>query len=170
MASAVPYQLGIKNILLNGAKVKDPYDILGVARTATSDDIQKAYRRLAKKLHPDLNPGDKKAEERFKELSIANDILSDENKRKKFDRGEIDASSSAPKRRASNITRTMPHGLAPNMLTRTLRALPILPVPTIFSRNCFGARRSRPGVPKARTRTTGFPSSFSMPSQGQPGV
>ncbi|MCC7481443.1 MAG: J domain-containing protein, partial [Hyphomicrobiales bacterium] len=81
----------LRNILLNGAKVKDPYDILGVARTATSDDIQKAYRRLAKKLHPDLNPGNKQAEERFKELSIANDILSDENKRKKFDRGEIDA-------------------------------------------------------------------------------
>jgi len=71
--------------------VKDPYEILGVVRTASSDDIQKAYRRLAKKLHPDLNPGNKQAEERFKELSIANDILSDEDKRKKFDRGEIDA-------------------------------------------------------------------------------
>ena len=71
--------------------MKDPYEILGVARTASSDDIQKAYRRLAKKLHPDLNPGNKQAEERFKELSIANDILSDEDKRQKFDRGEIDA-------------------------------------------------------------------------------
>jgi len=72
-------------------KVKDPYEILGVARTASSDDIQKAYRRLAKKLHPDLNPGNKEAEERFKEVSLANDILSDENKRQQFDRGEIDA-------------------------------------------------------------------------------
>lgn len=71
--------------------MKDPYDILGVARTASSADIQKAYRRLAKKLHPDLNPGNKQAEERFKELSIANDILSDADKRKKFDLGEIDA-------------------------------------------------------------------------------
>jgi DnaJ-class molecular chaperone len=71
--------------------VKDPYEILGVARTASSSDIQKAYRRLAKKLHPDLNPGNKEAEERFKEVSRANDILSDEAKRKKFDLGEIDA-------------------------------------------------------------------------------
>ncbi|MEP7174038.1 MAG: J domain-containing protein [Aestuariivirga sp.] len=71
--------------------MKDPYDILGVARSASSADIQKAYRRLAKKLHPDLNPGNKQAEERFKELSIANDILSDADKRKKFDSGEIDA-------------------------------------------------------------------------------
>lgn len=91
MPATVSYHMELSYILLNGAKVKDPYDILGVARTATSDDIQKAYRRLAKKLHPDLNPGDKKAEERFKELSLANDILSDETKRKKFDRGEIDA-------------------------------------------------------------------------------
>ena len=60
-------------------------------RKAAQDDIQKAYRRLAKKLHPDLNPGNKEAEERFKEVSLANDILSDEAKRKKFDNGEIDA-------------------------------------------------------------------------------
>jgi DnaJ-class molecular chaperone len=71
--------------------VRDPYEILGVARTASSEDIQKAYRRLAKKLHPDLNPGNKEAEERFKEVSLANDILSDADKRKKFDSGEIDA-------------------------------------------------------------------------------
>ncbi len=71
--------------------MRDPYEILGVARTASSEDIQKAYRRLAKKLHPDLNPGNKEAEERFKELSLANDILSDAGKRKKFDAGEIDA-------------------------------------------------------------------------------
>jgi DnaJ-class molecular chaperone len=71
--------------------VRDPYEILGVARTASSEDIQKAYRRLAKKLHPDLNPGNKEAEERFKEVSLANDILSDADKRKKFDAGEIDA-------------------------------------------------------------------------------
>ena len=71
--------------------MRDPYEILGVARTASSEDIQKAYRRLAKKLHPDLNPGNKEAEERFKEVSLANDILSDADKRKKFDSGEIDA-------------------------------------------------------------------------------
>ena len=71
--------------------MKDPYEILGVARTASVDDIRKAYRLLAKKLHPDLNPGNKGAEERFKEVSLANDILSDPGKRKRFDSGEIDA-------------------------------------------------------------------------------
>jgi DnaJ-class molecular chaperone len=69
----------------------DPYQTLGVGKDASQADIQKAYRRLAKKLHPDLNPGDKKAEERFKDVSAAYDLLSDPDKRARFDRGEIDA-------------------------------------------------------------------------------
>ncbi|RBP02107.1 DnaJ-like protein [Roseiarcus fermentans] len=71
--------------------MKDPYEILGVAKTATPEEIRKAYRQLAKKLHPDLNPGDKRAEERFKEVASANDLLSDPDKRRRFDAGEIDA-------------------------------------------------------------------------------
>jgi len=74
--------------------VKDPYEILGVARTAAPDDIRQAYRRLAKKLHPDLNPGNKESEERFKEVSGAHELLSDPDKRRRFDNGEIDASGS----------------------------------------------------------------------------
>ena len=70
----------------------DPYEVLGVSKTASADDIQKAYRRLAKKLHPDLNPGDKSAEEKFKEASAAYDLLGDAEKRGRYDRGEIDAS------------------------------------------------------------------------------
>lgn len=70
----------------------DPYQTLGVKKDASQDDIQKAYRRLAKKLHPDLNPGNKAAEEQFKEVSVAYDLLSDPEKRARFDRGEIDAS------------------------------------------------------------------------------
>ncbi len=70
----------------------DPYTTLGVKKDATQDDIQKAYRRLAKKLHPDLNPGNKIAEDKFKEVSAAYDLLSDSDKRARFDRGEIDAS------------------------------------------------------------------------------
>ena len=70
----------------------DPYEILGVKREATQDEIRSAYRALAKKLHPDLNPGDKKAEEKFKEVSAAYDVLGDPEKRARFDRGEIDAS------------------------------------------------------------------------------
>lgn len=69
----------------------DPYETLGVARTASAEDIQKAYRKLAKKLHPDLNPGDKSAEEKFKDVSAAYDLLGDPEKRGRFDRGEIDA-------------------------------------------------------------------------------
>ncbi len=72
--------------------MKDPYEVLGVAKTATPEQIRKAYRQLAKKLHPDLNPGDKHAEERFKEVAAANDLLSDPDKRRRFDAGEIDAS------------------------------------------------------------------------------
>jgi DnaJ-class molecular chaperone len=71
---------------------EDPYKILGVQKNATQDEIQTAYRLLAKKLHPDLNPGNKQAEERFKELSAAYDIVGDPAKRAQFDRGEIDAS------------------------------------------------------------------------------
>src|SRR5665811_464169 len=77
---------------LNGAAVKDPYEILGTARTASPEDIRKAYRRLAKKLHPDLNPGNKESEERFKEVAGAYDLLSDPVKRQRFDSGETDAS------------------------------------------------------------------------------
>ncbi len=70
----------------------DPYSVLGVPRTASEDDIRKAFRKLAKKHHPDLNPGDKAAEAKFKEISQANDLLSDPEKRRRFDAGEIDAS------------------------------------------------------------------------------
>jgi DnaJ-class molecular chaperone len=70
----------------------DPYSVLGVAKTASEDDIRQAFRKLAKKYHPDLNPGDKPAEAKFKEISQANDILSDPEKRRRFDAGEIDAS------------------------------------------------------------------------------
>lgn len=68
----------------------DPYSILGVSKNASQDDIRKAYRKLAKKYHPDLNPGNKEAEDKFKAISVANDLLSDPEKRARFDRGEID--------------------------------------------------------------------------------
>jgi DnaJ-class molecular chaperone len=70
----------------------DPYEILGLSKTASDDDIRKAYRKLAKKYHPDLNPGKADAEARFKDISVANALLSDPEKRARFDRGEIDAS------------------------------------------------------------------------------
>jgi DnaJ-class molecular chaperone len=71
--------------------MRDPYEILGVARTASEAEIKKAYRKHAKALHPDRNPDDPKAKERFSELTNAYDFLSDADKRGAFDRGEIDA-------------------------------------------------------------------------------
>jgi DnaJ-class molecular chaperone len=69
-----------------------PYEVLGVKPTATADEIRKAYRKLAKQLHPDLNPGKPEAEARFKSVSAAYDLLSDPEKRARYDRGEIDES------------------------------------------------------------------------------
>ncbi|RRA48950.1 DnaJ C-terminal domain-containing protein [Acidipila sp. EB88] len=68
-----------------GPQQKDYYGTLGVKKTASPDEIRKAFRKLARKYHPDVNPNDKKAEEKFKEISEANDVLSDEKKRKIFD-------------------------------------------------------------------------------------
>lgn len=69
----------------------DPYSILGVAKTASAEELKSAYRKLAKKLHPDVNPGRKDIEQKFKEVTAAYDLLSDKEKRARFDRGEIDA-------------------------------------------------------------------------------
>jgi DnaJ-class molecular chaperone len=71
--------------------MRDPYEVLGVPRGASAAAIKSAFRKAAKKHHPDSNKGDPKAAERFAELNTANEILGDEDKRKQFDRGEIDA-------------------------------------------------------------------------------
>jgi DnaJ-class molecular chaperone len=70
----------------------DPYATLGTSKTASADEIKKAYRKLAKQYHPDLNPGNATAAARFKDISAAYDLLSDADKRARYDRGEIDAS------------------------------------------------------------------------------
>ena len=69
------------------AERPDYYKTLGVGKNASDEEIKKAYRKLARQYHPDRNPGDKKAEERFKEISQAHDVLSDPDKRKEYDRG-----------------------------------------------------------------------------------
>ena len=74
--------------------MKDPYSVLGVTKSDSADKIKKAYRALAKELHPDLNPGDQLVEQRFKEVSAAYHLLSDPEQRAKFDRGEIQADGS----------------------------------------------------------------------------
>src|SRR6185437_4241681 len=69
-----------------------PYEVLGVKPDASVDQIRKAYRKLAKELHPDLNPGKPEAEARFTAVTAASDLLSDADKRARYDRGEIDES------------------------------------------------------------------------------
>lgn len=69
--------------------MNDFYEVLGVSRTATADEIKKAYRKLAFKYHPDQNPGDKAAEEMFKKVNAAYDVLGDENKRRQYDNGSF---------------------------------------------------------------------------------
>ncbi|MDE6126276.1 MAG: DnaJ domain-containing protein, partial [Muribaculaceae bacterium] len=64
---------------------RDYYEVLGVSKTATADEIKKAYRKLAIKYHPDKNPGDKEAEEKFKEAAEAYEVLSNDEKRQKYD-------------------------------------------------------------------------------------
>jgi DnaJ-class molecular chaperone len=86
----------------------DPYAVLGVGRGASSEDIRQAYRKLAKELHPDTRPGDAVSEERFKRVSAAFHLLSDPDKRRRFDRGEIDAEGN----RRSNGARQRPRNSA----------------------------------------------------------
>ncbi len=81
--------------------MEDPYKVLGVAKDASADQIKTAYRKLARGLHPDLHPDDKNAEDRFKRVGAAYDLLSDPAKRARFDAGEIDASGAErPRARA----------------------------------------------------------------------
>ncbi len=72
--------------------MKDPYETLGVSRSATDKEIKDAFKKLARKFHPDLHPDNKEAEANFKAISAANDLLKDKEKRRRFDAGEIDAS------------------------------------------------------------------------------
>jgi curved DNA-binding protein len=93
---------------------RDLYDILGVARTATADEIKRAYRKLAKRFHPDVNPGDKASEERFKEVTAASEVLSDPKKRKLYDEfGPDSLRSGFDEKRAEEYRRYRSQGVPP---------------------------------------------------------
>ncbi len=94
----------------------DYYKILGVGKNASDEEIKKAYRKLARQYHPDRNQGDKKAEERFKEISQAHDVLSDADKRKAYDRGGLFGGFGVP------------GGFDPSSFTRRLLRHPLQPV------------------------------------------
>ncbi len=96
--------------------MRDPYEVLGLAKGADGKDVKKAYRKLARQLHPDLHPGDAKAEERFKEVSAAHQFLSNPEQKARYDRGEIDASG-AP-RAERTFYRTYAERGAGNRYTR----------------------------------------------------
>lgn len=92
--------------------MRNPYEALGVPRNATPEQIKRAFRKLARERHPDRHPDDPDAEEGFKEISAAYDLLSDPVKRARFDRGEIDAAGTARRRRPASSSARW-HGKSP---------------------------------------------------------
>jgi curved DNA-binding protein len=98
---------------LTGVPARDLYDILGVSRSASAEEIKKAYRRLAKQYHPDVNPGNKPAEEKFKEVTAAFEVLSDEKRRKLYDEFGPDALRTGfDEKRAEEVRRWKRQGAA----------------------------------------------------------
>jgi DnaJ-class molecular chaperone len=121
--------------------IDDPYKVLGVERSASAEDIRKAYKRLARESHPDLNPGDTGAETRFKAAAAAHDLLKDPEKRARFDRGEIDAAGQErPERR---FYREYAEG--PEATYHTSRGFEDIDLGDVFS-DLFGARARRAGA------------------------
>lgn len=95
---------------MNEKYMMNPYDVLGIPKTASQDEIKKAYRQLAKKNHPDLNPGNKKAEEKFKLISNANDLIGTPEARAKFDNGEINDQHNQERQYRQNSQRRSSEG------------------------------------------------------------
>lgn len=118
----------------------DPYAALGLSKTATADEIRKAYKRIARESHPDLNPGDTGAEARFKAASSAYDLLKDADSRKRFDAGEIDASGQErPQRRYYRDYAEAPEGAY-----RNARGYEDIDMSDVFS-DLFGRRAGGAG-------------------------
>jgi curved DNA-binding protein CbpA len=93
-------------------ETKDPYKVLGLSREASQEDIQQAHRKLVRKYHPDANPEDPRAEERFKEVQRAYEVLSDEKKRREYDEGLRTSSRGSPGRSRSRERSSRPRARA----------------------------------------------------------
>jgi DnaJ-class molecular chaperone len=129
----------------------DPYAALGLTKTATEAEIKKAYKRIARESHPDLNPGDPKAEARFKAASSAHDLLKDPERRARFDRGEIDAQGhDKPERR---FYREYAEG--PEATYHTSRGFEDIDMSDVFS-DLFGRRAKGGGGFSARGQDQHF--------------
>lgn len=113
--------------------MKDPYQVLGVAKSASQDEIKKAYRKLAKELHPDLHPGNKKKADQFSEVSAAYDFLSDADKRARYDRGEIDASGAETRPRGGYYWSEADHGAGGRKYQRGFKVDDMFSAEDIFS-------------------------------------
>ena len=128
---------------------KDYYGLLGVKKSASADEIRKAFRKLARKYHPDVNPGDKSAEEKFKAISEANDVLSDPKKRKVYDQlgfysDNIDPATAEAYARGGGQLETLPEATredSPGRQARRARAAFILISADSTSLICSKARR-----------------------------
>lgn len=137
----------------------DPYAALGVSKTATAEDIRKAYKRIARESHPDLNPGDPAAEARFKAASAAYDLLKDAEQRRRFDAGEIDASGQErPERRYYREYAEAPEGAY-----RSARGYEDIDMSDVFS-DLFG-RRAGAGGGGGRGGGPRGPEGFAMRGQ-----
>ncbi len=156
--------------------MRDPYEVLGVDRKASAEEIKSAYRRLAKKLHPDANKNDPKAASRFSELNAAHEIVGDEDKRKAFDRGEIDAegkpkfrgfegfggagAGARPAAASAPMTRIRKLQLRPGGLhalgRRGRAAARVLGGFEDILRDAFGGRRRARRAGRCRVRAGGF--------------
>jgi DnaJ-class molecular chaperone len=128
----------------------DPYAVLGVGRDASPEEIRKAYRRLAKKLHPDVNPGNREAEMQFKGVAAAYDLLSDPEKRGRFDRGEIDATGTERPQRP--FYRDFAAGAGPHRYANDTGFADFVDTDDILSELFGRAGRARPRTRGADTR------------------
>ncbi len=130
--------------------MRDPYDVLGVSKTASAADIKSAFRRQAKKLHPDANKHDPKAASRFAELNAAYEILGEEDKRKAFDRGEIDAEGK-PRFQGFAAARSTPRASRASRASKASVRVPVaaVSVATAASRRSPGDRAASSTAPAA---------------------
>ena len=132
--------------------MRDPYEVLGVPRGASAAAIKSAYRKLAKKHHPDANKNDPKSAARFSELNSANEIIGDEDKRKQFDRGEIDAEG---KPRFQGFPGGDPRRAAAPAASRPTPSAPAAPVPAALA--AAASRTSSTACSAARRRAARGP-------------